>query len=370
MPVFICEACNETLKQTKVATHNCPGCWYFSCLDCNKKFGWDEYATHTKCVSEAERYQGHLYQAKENKGEKKQADWLGAVHAKLQAGGGDKRLNGYIERLLQYDNVPRKKAKFVNFAKNSLNLKADREGIAEKLWDLVAPDTAGAAQGTPAAPTPPAPSSASATTPAAAQADRRGSQLPSMPNSTNVGSLMSGAPAKKTEARAPAESDDDEDEQKTAKAKAKAEAKAAKKAAKAEKEDAKPGGKSDDGDKKSKKRTLEGRTDGVSASTNEPKLGHGGKRLKGQPQPPIDTATKPIKWKKIIQKELKSEGGSMTLKNLKKACVAEARAHPSHTGRDKEQIKQEFDEVLPTFHKFKVHNNVVSFAEGGDKDDD
>ena len=58
---------------------------------------WDEYATHTKCVSEAERYQGHLYQAKENKGEKKQADWLGAVHAKLQAGGEDKQLNGYIE---------------------------------------------------------------------------------------------------------------------------------------------------------------------------------------------------------------------------------------------------------------------------------
>ena len=44
----------------------------------------------------------------------------------------------------------------------------------------------------------------------------------------------------------------------------------------------------------------------------------------------------------------------MSLKALKKACVAEARAHPSHTGRDKEKLRDEFDAVLPTFHKFAV----------------
>ena len=42
---------------------------------------------------------------------------------------------------------------------------------------------------------------------------------------------------------------------------------------------------------------------------------------------------KPIKWKKLISKELQSCGGKMNLKELRKAVVAEARAHPSHTGR-------------------------------------
>ena len=76
MVVFICDACNETLKFNKVATHNCRGCWYFSCMDCNKRFGWDEYKNHTSCVSEAERYQGNLYVHKDNKGEVKQKSWL------------------------------------------------------------------------------------------------------------------------------------------------------------------------------------------------------------------------------------------------------------------------------------------------------
>ena len=46
MPVFICENCNETLRRNKVATHNCgANCWYMSCMDCNKRFGWDNYLT-------------------------------------------------------------------------------------------------------------------------------------------------------------------------------------------------------------------------------------------------------------------------------------------------------------------------------------
>ena len=94
------------------------------------------------------------------------------------------------------------------------------------------------------------------------------------------------------------------------------------------------------------------------------KLGHGGRRMKGAPQPVIDTSTKPIKWKKIIQKELQTEGGTMGLKALRKACVAEARAHPSYCGREKAVLQAEFDEVLPTFNKFKVNNNMVTVAAG------
>jgi thioredoxin 1 len=108
-------------------------------------------------------------------------------------------------------------------------------------------------------------------------------------------------------------------------------------------------------------------------ATEEPeiaKLGHGGKRLKGEPQPEIDTATKPVKWKKIIAKELKTEGGAMGLKALRKAAVAEVRAHPSHGGRDKEALMQEFDRVLPTFKKFKQDGGRVSIAKGAEDDDE
>lgn len=152
MPVFVCEACNETLKRAKVQAHaaSCRGCWVLSCMDCNKKFEGDDYWDHTTCVTEAERYQGHLYVHKDNKGDVKQQAWLSSVMAKLDTAAGDSRLKPFMTALMKYDNIPRKKAKFINFAKNSLNLKADREGVAEKLWDLIGLETAPA----PAASTP------------------------------------------------------------------------------------------------------------------------------------------------------------------------------------------------------------------------
>ena len=117
-------------------------------MDCNKRFSPEDYLTHTSCVSEAERYQGALYVHKDNKGEVKQQAWLSNVQARLDAAEGSAKLRPFMERLLAYDNVPRKRAKFINFAKNSLNLKQDREGIAEKLWDVIGPtDNAAAAGG-------------------------------------------------------------------------------------------------------------------------------------------------------------------------------------------------------------------------------
>ena len=58
----------------------------------------------------------------------------------------------------------------------------------------------------------------------------------------------------------------------------------------------------------------------------------------------------------------------MNLKELRKACVAEACAHPSHCDRDGSQVRREFDEQLKTFHKFNVDGNQVTLSKGG-KDD-
>jgi cell growth-regulating nucleolar protein len=115
MPVFLCEACNETLKRNKVATHRC---WAaVSCMDCNMRFVGNDYLSHTSCVTEAQRYEGALYVHKDNKGDVKQQAWLDNVQARLDAAEGSGRLRPFMERLLAYDNVPRKKAKFINFAK-------------------------------------------------------------------------------------------------------------------------------------------------------------------------------------------------------------------------------------------------------------
>lgn len=49
-------------------------------MDCGKDFYGDEYASHTKCISEAEKYQGTLFKETGSgglgKGEKKQQEWL------------------------------------------------------------------------------------------------------------------------------------------------------------------------------------------------------------------------------------------------------------------------------------------------------
>ena len=45
-------------------------------MDCGKDFHGDEYAAHTKCISEAQKYQGALYKESSGKGEKKQQEWL------------------------------------------------------------------------------------------------------------------------------------------------------------------------------------------------------------------------------------------------------------------------------------------------------
>ncbi len=47
-------------------------------MDCGKDFFGNEYASHTKCISEAEKYQGALFGGGggATKGEKKQEEWL------------------------------------------------------------------------------------------------------------------------------------------------------------------------------------------------------------------------------------------------------------------------------------------------------
>ena len=81
MVSFICNACGQTVKKAQVERHyqnECPSCDVLSCIDCGKDFHGNDYVLHTKCITEAEKYQGKLYRPKDkqNKGEQKQQEWL------------------------------------------------------------------------------------------------------------------------------------------------------------------------------------------------------------------------------------------------------------------------------------------------------
>jgi hypothetical protein len=136
MVFFVCDVCNESLKKNKVETHSysCKNCWVLICIDCNKNFTGDTYAAHTSCMTEAQRYEGALYDGKSNKGDVKQAAWIARVHECAAEPSVAANLRGLIERLLGHDNIPRKKAKFENFAKNSLRLHDAK--VLAALWGI------------------------------------------------------------------------------------------------------------------------------------------------------------------------------------------------------------------------------------------
>ena len=69
------------MKKNQVEKHamQSRGCVSFSCMDCCKDFTLSSFKTHTSCVSEAQRYQGALYEGPgdgETKGVKKQKQWI------------------------------------------------------------------------------------------------------------------------------------------------------------------------------------------------------------------------------------------------------------------------------------------------------
>ncbi|CZT18024.1 uncharacterized protein RCC_03862 [Ramularia collo-cygni] len=72
MVSFSCEACGDVLTKKKLDPHRnqCYGATY-TCLDCMVHFYGTDYRSHTSCISEAQKYQGHLYKEKSAKGNNK-----------------------------------------------------------------------------------------------------------------------------------------------------------------------------------------------------------------------------------------------------------------------------------------------------------
>jgi cell growth-regulating nucleolar protein len=90
-------------------------------------------------VSEAQKYQGKLYEAKEkeNKGKLKQDSWTDSVQKSIEEAG-DKispQTKVLLDKLLGFDNIPRKQKPFTNFVQNSLKL-WDQKKISE-IWEVI-----------------------------------------------------------------------------------------------------------------------------------------------------------------------------------------------------------------------------------------
>ncbi|KAK2862436.1 hypothetical protein Q5P01_001969 [Channa striata] len=137
MVFFTCNACGESLKKAQVDKHvaMCRGCQVLSCIDCGKDFWGNDYKNHIKCISEDQKYGGKGFEAKANKGDVKQQQWIQRINEAMNKPGISAKLKDVLRQVSTYDNVPRKKAKFQNWMRNSL--KIANTSLHDEVWDIL-----------------------------------------------------------------------------------------------------------------------------------------------------------------------------------------------------------------------------------------
>ncbi|KAL2077514.1 hypothetical protein ACEWY4_027018 [Coilia grayii] len=136
MVFFTCNACGESLKKAQVDKHvlKCRRCEVLSCIDCGKDFWGDDYKDHNKCISEDQKYGGKGYEAKTNKGDVKQQQWMRKIQEAMNKPGVSPKLKEVLNQVSSYDNVPRKKAKFQNWMQNSLRIY--NTALQDQVWEV------------------------------------------------------------------------------------------------------------------------------------------------------------------------------------------------------------------------------------------
>merc|ERR1719161_3360037 len=86
-------------------------------------------------MSEAQRYQGKLFQGdnNNNKGQVKQENFTEQLASCVDVAPAN--LRTYFGKLTEFTNVPRKPKPFKNFAKNSLKLWNDQ--VLDQIWEII-----------------------------------------------------------------------------------------------------------------------------------------------------------------------------------------------------------------------------------------
>ncbi|XP_075050759.1 cell growth-regulating nucleolar protein [Mixophyes fleayi] len=136
MVFFTCDACGESLKKGQVEKHTamCRNCQCLSCIDCGKDFWGEDYKTHLKCISEDQKYGGKAFEAKAHKGDVKQQQWIERIYEAMKKPNLSPNIKNVLSQLSTFDNIPRKKAKFQNWMKNSL--KIYNQTIQDQVWEI------------------------------------------------------------------------------------------------------------------------------------------------------------------------------------------------------------------------------------------
>ncbi|RNA23693.1 cell growth-regulating nucleolar [Brachionus plicatilis] len=138
MVYFNCCQCGTGLRKNQVETHmRACRSRLFSCIDCQKDFKNEEYKSHVKCLTESERYESKDYVAKQNKGDVKQNAWFEKVLKAVESFKGSPKAKSLLQKLTDYPNVPRKKAKFFNFIRNSFRSFNLNQSQLEEIWNVI-----------------------------------------------------------------------------------------------------------------------------------------------------------------------------------------------------------------------------------------
>lgn len=97
----------------------------------------NDYAAHTTCISEAEKYEKSLYKAKPGANKPKAQDiWTALIEDIVaESSQAPPSVRPFLERLSSLSNVPRNKKKFINFSRNSLNIRSD--AVLEDMWNFL-----------------------------------------------------------------------------------------------------------------------------------------------------------------------------------------------------------------------------------------
>lgn len=83
MPTFTCELCQEVVKGSAIDRHcvgSCANAWYFTCIDCHKRFEGYDYKNHTSCITEAEKY----HRVVRDPAKLKKPEWRSLIVAELK----------------------------------------------------------------------------------------------------------------------------------------------------------------------------------------------------------------------------------------------------------------------------------------------
>ncbi|KAB0389580.1 hypothetical protein E2I00_018404, partial [Balaenoptera physalus] len=94
----------------------------------------DDYKNHVKCISEDQKYGGKGYEGKTHKGDVKQQAWIQKINELIKRPSVGPKVRELLGQISGFDNVPRKRAKFQNWMKNSL--KVHNESILEQVWNI------------------------------------------------------------------------------------------------------------------------------------------------------------------------------------------------------------------------------------------